>query len=453
MRGAPELTVLAWARARRVFTPIELGAVRVAAPLWPVVSIALVIVMGVVLPAGAVSILNVYLVALAVAVQAASGRPLPRELVGVLLPFLAMMLIAFLRGVGAETYVFLRDGWYFSNAVVLILAGWVFGRFIDVPARGLRAFVISGALIAVFHLLWFVFNPSLLEMSASEVRTVTGSGFFAPLLAALILLGHLGHWRDELSLHPVVAGFFLALSLASVTLAFSRTMMAVFLVGVLAVAGFFVRREAVRMAAVLALMLAAVFAVRGVIDPDSTQAKSTLIGKFGRVFEELRVTEQMRPGEVQDNWRGYETARAINQWADGGPARWLFGEGMGALLDLGLFQSLNRNPRDAVRFIPTFHNGYVFVLIKSGLVGIVLYLVFLARMYLAGRRRASAPPDAPVRRLGRLLQACAVALTLSTAIFFGVFHKVDQLPVLLMVGFLLAQLDRLSPQPLPSTQK
>lgn len=75
-----------------------------------------------------------------------------------------------------------------------------------------------------------------------------------------------------------------------------------------------------------------------------------------------------------------------------------FGEGLGALVDLGLFESLTRDPRDAVRFIPIFHNGYVFVLVKAGLVGIALYLLVLTRLYLMGRRHANAA--APLRSWG-----------------------------------------------------
>lgn len=425
--------------ARRYYTPAELLALPAPqAPRWPAVSMALLCLAALLLPLGLVTALNVYLVALATLVMLARRQGLPPGLGPVLWPFVALIALAFLRGLGAETYIFLRDGWYFSNPLLVLLVGFVLGRQVDDAAKGLRAVVVAGTLVALLHLLWFVLFPQLLALRASEVRSVTGSGYFAPVVAVLILLAHAGHWRGGLRLAPAWAWPLLFINLASTGLAFSRTLTVVLLAGALAAAGFFAQRELRRVLALALLLVLAVLAARSAVDPDSLQAKTSLVGKFGRVFEELRVTQDLRPGEVQDNWRGYETARAVGQWAEGGPARWFFGEGLGALVDLGLFESLTRDPRDAVRFIPIFHNGYVFVLVKAGLVGIVLYLLVLTRLYLMGRRHANAA--SPLRNLGRLLQACAVSLFISTAIFFGAFHKFDLLPVMLLSGYLLAVL-------------
>jgi hypothetical protein len=427
--------------ARRYYTPAELMALPAApAPRWPAVSMALLCLAAVLLPLGLVTALNVYLVALAVLVMLARRQGVPAELGQVLWPFVALIVVAFLRGLGAETYIFLRDGWYFSNPLLVMLVGYVLGRQVDDAAKGLRAIVVAGTLVAALHLLWFVLFPNLLALRASEVRSVTGSGYFAPVVAALILLGHLKHWRTGLRLPPALAWPCLLVNLASAALAFSRTLTVVLLVGALAVAGFFARRELLRSSVLVLVLLLAVLLARSAVSPESQEAKTSLVGKFGRVFEELRVTQDLRPQEIQDNWRGYETARAVGQWADGGPARWFLGEGLGALVDLGLFESLTRDPRDAVRFIPIFHNGYVFVLVKAGLVGIALYLLVLTRLYLMGRRHAGLAHAAPARRLGRLLQACAVSLFVSTGIFFGAFHKFDLLPVMLLSGYLMAVL-------------
>lgn len=429
------------ASARLHYTTVELMALPAApTPRWPALSMAFLCLAALLLPPGLVTALNLYLVALAVLVLLARRQGLPAELGAVVWPFLALIVLAFLRGLGAETYVFLRDGWYFSNPVLVMLVGYVLGRQVDDAARGLRALVLAGTLVAAMHLLWFVLFPALLALRASELRSVTGSGYFAPVVAALILLGHVRHWRTGLRLPPAVAWPCLLINLASAALAFSRTLTVVLLAGALAVAGFFARRELLRSAVLVLVLLAAVLLARSAVPPDSREAKTSLVGKFGRVFEELRVTQDLRPQEIQDNWRGYETARAVGQWAAGGPARWFLGEGLGALVDLGLFESLTRDPRDAVRFIPIFHNGYVFVLVKAGLVGMVLYLLVLTRLYLLGRRHAGAENPAPTRQLGRLLQACAVSLVISTGIFFGAFHKFDLLPVMLLSGYLIAVL-------------
>jgi hypothetical protein len=222
-------------------------------------------------------------------------------------------------------------------------------------------------------------------------------------------------------------------------MSFSRTLALVFLVGAMAVGGFFSRRVVLRTLMLLLALLIAVLAVRSVIDPASEAGRTTQLGKFGRVLDEVWITEAMSRSEIDDNWRGYEAARAMGQWSAGGPPRWLFGEGMGALVDLGMFQTLTRSRADARRFIPIMHNGYMTVLVKTGLVGIALYLAFLVRLYRVGRRAGTAPAADPMHRMGRLMQACAATLAVSTAVWFGTFHKFDLLPVMLMIGFLLSR--------------
>ena len=426
--------------ARRVFTAAEIAAFAPRSPVWPVVSLGALSFFSVLLPPGFTTAVNLYLAGLALLVVLAARRLPPLALMRFIWPFPAMIAIGILRGFEAQTYVFLRDGWYFSNPMMIMVVGYVLGSQIDGPARGLRAFVIGGTLVALLHLSWFLRYPDLLTLGTAEVRSYAGTGYFATVFVVLILIAHWGRWREELRLAPGVVGLCLGLNAASIALSYSRTLIVLLLFGALAAVGLFARRELWRVTLLLLVLLSAVLLVRSVIDPDSWEAKTTLIGKFGRVFEELQVTERMSLGEIQDNWRGYETARAVGQWADGGPVRWLFGEGLGAMVDVGKMQTMTRDPRDARRFFPIFHNGYVFVLVKTGLVGMALYLGFLAQLYLLGRRHANADAASPLRRLGRLMQACAVALGVSTAIFFGTFHQFDLLPVTMLCGFLLSQL-------------
>jgi hypothetical protein len=431
----------AWARGRRFFTADELRARPVPPVAWPTVSIGLLCVLAAQVSAAVLTAMNLYLVALAALVLLAGRHAPPRQLMGLLLPFLAMIVIGIFRGlVEGETYAFLRDGWYFSNPVMVIVVGYVLGRHIDAPARGLRAFVIGSTVVALLHLSLFVRFPDLLSLRAIDLRSYTGTGYFAPVLGVVILLGHFGRWRSELLLPRWLASACLFFNSSSIVLSYSRTLALVFLVAALAVGGFFARQVLLRMTVLLMVLLLAVLAVRSVIDPESEQARTTQIGKFGRVFEEVWVTERMSRSQIDDNWRGYEAARALGQWTDGGPPRWLFGEGMGAMVDVGLFQTMTRDRRDARRFFPIFHNGYMTVLVKTGLVGIGLYLAFLARLYGIGRRAGNTDVAFPAYRLGRLVQACAATLAVSTAVWFGTFHKFDLLPVLLMIGFLLSQL-------------
>jgi hypothetical protein len=78
---------------------------------------------------------------------------------------------------------------------------------------------------------------------------------------------------------------------------------------------------------------------------------------------------------LYDHWRGYE-AYLVLEGID--VRNILLGSGFGALLDLRGEFYLGRN---LFRFIPIIHNGYVFMLFKTGVIGLSVFFLFLINSY------------------------------------------------------------------------
>ena len=51
----------------------------------------------------------------------------------------------------------------------------------------------------------------------------------------------------------------------------------------------------------------------------------------------------------------------------------IIGKGFGYLLDIGFIQIL---ADIKIRYIPFLHNGYVYILLKTGFIGLFSYLLF-----------------------------------------------------------------------------
>ena len=423
---------------RLYYSRAELAALTARPVSWPAISIGFLCFFAVAAPPGLVTGIDLYLLALVGIVWAGSRRALERPLLRVLLPFAAAIVVGLVFGAGNARYLYFKDAWYYSNPAVIIALGYVLGRLLDDSRRGLRAFVVGGTLVAAVHMIPFALHPDLLLRSAAAIRGAAGTGFYATALAVIVLFGWRGRWRESLGLHPLAGTACLVLCSVSVVLSFSRTIALVVVLGGLAMAGFFGRRELRRCLALVLVGALALTALQATVDTSTVQARRSFLGKLTRSLDEISIQDYSTASQVNANWRGFETERALEHWQAGTPVQWVVGGGFGDQVDLGQFQNLSNDRNAAVRFIPIFHNGYVFLLIKTGLVGVALYLFVLGGLYRLGRRSAARPGADPPALEGRALQACAVILLVTTWVVAGAFNKFDMFAFLLLTGYLVA---------------
>jgi hypothetical protein len=412
-----------------------------APPSWPLGMLVLLPIIAVLVPPGVMTALHGAFLVLAGIVWATSGAGPARPLTALMLPFLGICVEGLISGVGADLYLYLKDAWYVTNPVLTLAVGYVIYRCRPDVTRGLRAFVLAGTVVGVLYLVPFIEHPALLRAQATLTREMVGTGYFAPALALVILAACGRRARQRLALPPWMAALCTLLCVAATTVTFSRTIVLTTLAGLLANAGLFARRALLKFAVVLAVFLLAVSALRLTVDVDSADAKNSFVGKLARSFDEMAIHDYADRRHINENYRGYESARVLETYRAGEPLRWVFGQGFGAVVDLRLWITPNVG-----QFIPTMHNGYLYLLLKGGLVAVGLFALFLWRAFAFGKHSASSV-DAAVRRAGRLVQGITVGLALSTWVISGVFNKEDLYPFMLCLGWLCGYLSSLPPAP------
>jgi len=414
-----------------------------ALPSWPAFSIGFLVILAAIFPPGLITGMNLYLLFLALIVWFASGKPFDRDLLRmVIAPFALIIVIGLVVGFEADRYLYMKDAWYISNPAVIMCVGYVLFRCMPDLARGLRAFVIGGTMLALLHLGKMAAHPELLSLSAVDIRSEVGTGYYAPALAISILFALRGNWAKGLKLPGWLAWLCIVLCAAAVISSFSRTMFIVAFIGLVASLGVFARREWLRVGGVIAIALLVILTLRLSVDVNSNEASKSFIGKLARSTDELTVEEYTDFKSINLNWRGYETARALGYYTAGSPIEWLFGYGFGAQLDLGLFMHLGDRREEAVRFVPKLHNGYPYLLLKGGISAVALFGYSLFELYRLGRRQAAGAPREPGTTAGRLLQGIVVILAFATWVIAGAFNKLDMFPYLMMAGFLIGFLTR-----------
>ena len=430
-------------RARRHAPVTRLaGAQGDHAPIWPTVSIVFLLCAGVMFNPLIVTVANSMLLGLAVAVVLLGKRRVDPAVLHFSVPFGVICFFGLASGVGADRYDYFKDLWYVLNPALVVLTGYVLYKVNPDLGKGLRAFVIGGLIVGIFQMRGYFFDPGLILLPGAAIRARIGTGFYAPVLALGIILIYAGDWRKSLKMPTwlvVLSAVILTLSVVGV---FSRAAVLVMGVFVASRFGCFDRREWLRVGLPLAVLIFIFFLLEAMIDTQSDQALLNFGAKLVRSVTEIAVSDYTAARDVAVNFRGYETQQVLNQFARSDVIEMLFGQGFGALVDLGYHLPLGLSETGGryTRYIGVFHNGYMYLLTKVGAIGLLLFLYVLVYLYFLGRRQAALQPADPMRRVGRLMQGVALALAATTYIIAGVFNKFDMFPFLLFLGYLLAKM-------------
>jgi hypothetical protein len=431
------------------FSSFRVPRIRVAAqPLWPAVSVALLIVLSKIGPSWLITGLNMYLVLLALVALMVTKRPLDPGLARCIGCFGVILVLGCLSGYTNELYAFGRDVWYVVNALMAFLAGYVLCIAAGEVGRILKAAILAGTLMGLVQLSPFFADPSLVLLSAVAIREAVGTGFFAPALALAIVVGYRSQLRQSLKMSPITAGICVTVCLLAVVLTFSRTIVLMTIASLLIVLGAKGTRLVWILAGGAAVLILSAGLYGGLADLDSSEARSSFLGKMARSAEELWISDYSDMKSISDNWRGYETAQALKQYANGTPLNWLAGQGFGTLVKLGVGMRLGGSGDDAGRTlyhaIPVLHNGYAYLLIKGGAIAVAAYLAFLAMLWRIGSAAISrAPADVTGRAAALVLRSVAAVLAISTWVISGAFNKSDLTAFLIVGGALFASLSAL----------
>lgn len=248
-------------------------------------------------------------------------------------------------------------------------------------------------------------NPSLLTLGAQEIRDQAGPGNAIVTLGLVILC--------YAKRSPQVAGFrrivpfplAFTLLMLSLILSFSRTQFVSALIFVLAMSGYLGKvnwKKSVLVVGVIA-GLATLLVYLGWAPSEG--AGDGFAGKLANSMTEIAISDYSTAQDINTNWRGFETFQALMSYANSGPVGQAIGQGFGALVDIGFYMTLGESER---RYIPTLHNGYAYVLVKFGVVGILLYFYLYFKLARDGATLASYD-DWHVRFFGRLLMGLTIS--------------------------------------------
>lgn len=401
---------------------------------WPLVLLFILIVTPVLLIVGFETFLFISLLFFVLIWWTASRTKFPSDILYFTNPLLFILCIGLLGAWGQASYAVIKDVWYVSNAAMALIVGYVLMRNLRDLRRLFAVFIVAAFVVALLHLVRFAMNPELFSMGGLDVRKAAGGGPNEPVLALGLLLAARKMKMKVFGRHAWFTLLAASSFLASVYFAYSRTeifSLAIILLAVLGWVHFKNNRKTI-----LVIFAAVTIAFMATwLSPESRHLgeHATILDKFLFSFQELKIRDYYTMRDINENWRGYETSRALASYMRGNPMQLLFGGGFGATVDLGFFMPLG----EPIRYLPVLHNGYMYLLVKTGPAGVVAYLWLLFRMARVGTVM-SRVEHKEIKYCGHLIVGLGLAFLIDTYVVSGMFNKTALLSSSVLLGALLA---------------
>jgi len=349
------------------------------------------------------------------------------ELTRVIFPLFVVVCIG-LHGVADfDQSAFFKDVWYFSKPILII----GFGFLAAAGMRDRRLFwqivITSASICAIVYLSRFVISPQLFNENVKDLRDELGHGFYIiPLGLAIKLAEIIGRpARKRSFLDWGVA----VLLMAALVLSYSRTMWLSFFILLAVQLGWWGKINAKATLLLLGVLVGAGLIWGAGLAVIDTGRDASFLEKVIHSFREVSIASYSDASDINQNWRGYESARGLSEFLAGSPFQKLFGYGFGKAVDLALYIDLGGND---IRYAPILHNGYIYLLVKTGVTGLILYclsLVFIVRARIAvDSRSMNADPSLNLR--------VGMGWVLGVATFFvtGLYNKYELDPIIITLG-------------------
>lgn len=275
-----------------------------------------------------------------------------------------------------------KDLFHFIKPLQGLAIGFFFFKTINNNKTFIQTIVITALISALIHFLILILFADLTSGSITAIREYTRDNFLE--LIALFFLGtYSNFFHNDLFQSKNKSRIIFILLLLSCILYFSRTMMICALLVFLTIKGYTrTNQKSIYYLGLtiigVALLYAYLFSVK--IDRNKPGLEAFLY-KVKIAPSEIFKTKIDRENhkDLWDHWRGYEVKRAVALMMEK-PSSFLVGTGFGSLVNLK-FKAPLTGDAIGIKYISELHNGYVYILYKNGIAGLLFYISFLFGIY------------------------------------------------------------------------
>lgn len=324
-------------------------------------------------------------------------------------------------------YEFVRDITYLLKPILGLLIGYQLCK--DYTKNPLLIFINTGIIIAIVHLFLVVHSVFVLHSKTIQVLR-NHAGYFSDFEVYAILF-IIFHKQLQITISKKRIVFGLVILATSTVFYLARTNFIQFVILFMALKGYFaINKRSITIIVTTFLFIGIGYGAIYYYNPSSKgRPLEVFLYKIKNSPIEPFKTRVIKDNDkdFNENYRSYENIYTIRQIRNGGTATVLFGEGMGSSIDLKKKVWLQTS---WMRYIPFLHNGFMTVLLKSGLLGnlILLYSIGLLFKYKQSN-------DPLIQNLNFILLGTGIYLIISYWVFMGLYFVADTKAI--VIGYII----------------
>jgi hypothetical protein len=338
------------------------------------------------------------------------------------------VILGLFAGFANNNYLIFKDFYYFLLPVLFILAGILLACRLKID-EFLRTLIYAGGLTSVlvtFISIYYMGFGSLSDpYSAHYAMGIVGTPGPPVALAALLLTRKFNVTLFTRFRFNVL----LAVNTLGVYMCASRTYLIIALCFMMLLVADKMKKRWILPVSFVIVMVFSLLPFE-IFKPAETS--DSFVDKVLGSFNELSIGNYNTEEDINTKYRGYESFMALNQYMEGDTKDWVFG-GLGKLVDLKTFLRLGEDTE--YEFIPVLHNGWLYLLIKTGLVGIVAYIIVFSKLMITNWRKYAEANGKPVIRLfAALTVGCILSLFFTNYIITS-FFNVEMSILMITLGY------------------
>ena len=298
-------------------------------------------------------------------------------------PFLIILFIGFISSFFSDNYrnyFFIKDVLFFVQVPILITLGKYIGQRPILFFRVIKMFVLFYVIFITAHLFIIVFSLDEILYNGIEFHDKFGTNSVNAVL--LFVITYFIKKKQKTLFSKNYLKFSILISVIYILISFSRTkVILLFVIFFIFNSNYSKKNLLFNFCLITPLFIQLIglyFNLETVRNDDNNFLIKTL-----NSITELQITDLDNQYDITHYWRGFEAFLGIEKFLSGNILQILFGQGIGAFVEVPrwAFSDWSSSSLDGLKNISIFHNGYITILLKSGIIGLILFLMFFKKIF------------------------------------------------------------------------